>query len=123
MPTVSLDTVYRTLWMLHDLGLVSTLGPKRESVRFDANLAQHHHCVCVRCGLARDFESADLDALRVPEIRQGARQHRGHARRGARRLRPLREGARPRNRETSNPKAPRGKDKPERREEATAAPW
>jgi Fur family peroxide stress response transcriptional regulator len=67
MPTVSLDTVYRTLWKLSDLGLVTTLGPRRESVRFDANLARHHHFVCVRCGLARDFESAALDALRVPE--------------------------------------------------------
>ena len=67
MPTVSLDTVYRTLWLLNDLGLVSTLGPRRESVRFDANLALHHHYVCVRCGLARDFESAALGALRIPE--------------------------------------------------------
>jgi Fur family peroxide stress response transcriptional regulator len=67
MPTVSLDTVYRTLWLLHDLGLVSTLGPRRESVRFDANLDHHHHYVCVRCGLARDFESEDLNVLRIPE--------------------------------------------------------
>jgi Fur family peroxide stress response transcriptional regulator len=67
MPTLSLDTVYRTLWLLSDLGLVSTLGPRRESVRFDANLAQHHHYFCVQCGLARDFESAALDALRVPK--------------------------------------------------------
>jgi len=67
MPTVSLDTVYRTLWLLNDLGLVSTLGPKRESVRFDANLEPHHHYVCVRCGLARDFESAERNALRIPE--------------------------------------------------------
>ena len=66
MPTVSVDTVYRTLWMLHDLGLVTTLGPERDGVRFDANLEQHHHYVCVRCGLVRDFESADLNALRVP---------------------------------------------------------
>ena len=67
LPTVSLDTVYRTLWMLHDLGLVRTLGPQRNGVRFDANLDQHHHYVCVRCGAVRDFESADLNALRVPE--------------------------------------------------------
>jgi Fur family peroxide stress response transcriptional regulator len=66
MPTVSLDTVYRTLWLLSDLGLVSTLGPRRESVRFDANLRPHHHYVCMRCGLARDFESAELNALRIP---------------------------------------------------------
>ena len=66
VPTVSIDTVYRTLWMLTDLGLVTTLGSRRESVRFDANLERHHHYVCVHCGLARDFESAELAALRVP---------------------------------------------------------
>jgi Fur family peroxide stress response transcriptional regulator len=67
MPTVSLDTVYRTLWMLNDLGLISTLGPRRESMRFDANLERHHHYICVRCGLTRDFESSALDALRIPD--------------------------------------------------------
>ena len=71
MPTVSLDTVYRTLWMLNDLGLITTLGPRRESVRFDANLEHHHHCVCVRCGLARDFESAELSTLRIPDAVKG----------------------------------------------------
>ena len=66
VPTVSLDTVYRTLWLLHDLGLATTLGPQRYGVRFDANLDPHHHYVCVRCGLVRDFESGDLDSLRLP---------------------------------------------------------
>jgi Fur family peroxide stress response transcriptional regulator len=71
MPTVSLDTVYRTLWMLHDLGLVTTLGPLRHAVRFDANLDRHHHYVCMRCGLVRDFESEELNGLRVPKtVRQ-----------------------------------------------------
>ena len=60
------ESVYRTLWLLSDMGLVSTLGPRRESVRFDANLAHHHHYVCMRCGLARDFESKELNALRIP---------------------------------------------------------
>jgi len=67
MPTVSLDTVYRTLWLLADLGLVTTLGPRRESVRFDANLNHHHHYVCTNCGLARDFESAALKELHIPD--------------------------------------------------------
>jgi Fur family peroxide stress response transcriptional regulator len=54
--------------MLNDLGLITTLGPRRASVRFDANLEHHHHhYVCVRCGLARDFESAELNALRIPD--------------------------------------------------------
>jgi Fur family peroxide stress response transcriptional regulator len=66
VPTVSLDTVYRTLWLLDGLGLITTLGPRRESVRFDPNLEHHHHYVCVQCGLARDFESADLSVLTIP---------------------------------------------------------
>lgn len=67
MPTVSLDTVYRTLRLLTDLGLIATLGPRRESVRFDANLSRHHHFVCAECGLARDFVSEALNVLPVPE--------------------------------------------------------
>ena len=66
IPTVSLDTVYRTLWLLDGLGLITTLGPRRDSVRFDPNLEHHHHYVCVQCGLAKDFESADLNVLTIP---------------------------------------------------------
>ena len=66
IPTVSLDTVYRTLWLLDGLGLITTLGPRRESVRFDPNLEHHHHYVCVQCGLAKDFESAELNVLTIP---------------------------------------------------------
>ena len=68
LPMLSLDTVYRTLWLLHDLGLVSTLGPRRESVRFDANPLPHHHYICIRCGLARDFESSELNMLHIPAL-------------------------------------------------------
>jgi len=68
MPTVSLDTVYRTLWLLKDLGLITTLGPPRERTRFDANLSPHHHFLCVRCGMTRDFYSDELDELRPPEL-------------------------------------------------------
>lgn len=67
LPAVSLDTVYRTLWTLTDLGLLSTLGPRQARARFDANVAPHHHFVCVDCGLVRDFESPTLDALRLPD--------------------------------------------------------
>jgi Fur family peroxide stress response transcriptional regulator len=66
MPTVSLDTVYRTLWLLNDHDLITTLGPSRERTRFDANLTRHHHFVCVRCGSTRDFYSEELDDLELP---------------------------------------------------------
>lgn len=71
LPTVSLDTVYRTLWTLNDLGLVTTLGPRHGRVRFDANLQQHHHYVCVRCGLTSDFACDELDAVSVPDSAKG----------------------------------------------------
>lgn len=67
LPTVSLDTVYRTLWLLKDLGLVVPLGSSRERTRFDANLTSHHHFVCGRCGFTRDFYSNNLDNLSLPE--------------------------------------------------------
>jgi Fur family peroxide stress response transcriptional regulator len=67
MTTISLDTVYRTLWLLNDLGLIITLGTSRERTRFDANLSRHHHFVCTRCGFTRDFYSDDLNNLRLPE--------------------------------------------------------
>lgn len=67
VPTISLDTVYRTLWMLFDLGLITTLGVSRDRIRFDANTGSHHHFVCQRCGMTRDFYDAEFDRLRVPD--------------------------------------------------------
>ena len=67
IPTVSLDTVYRTLWRLKDLGLIVPLGSSRERTRFDANLKNHHHFVCGRCGFTRDFFSNDFDNIKLPE--------------------------------------------------------
>ena len=65
--TISLDTVYRALWLLSELGLITTLGPPRERTRFDANLRRHHHFVCRQCGLIRDFYSNAFDELRLPQ--------------------------------------------------------
>jgi Fur family peroxide stress response transcriptional regulator len=67
IPTISLDTVYRALWLLSELGLITTLGPPRERTRFDANLRRHHHFVCRQCGLIRDFYSNAFDELRLPQ--------------------------------------------------------
>jgi Fur family peroxide stress response transcriptional regulator len=66
VPTVSLDTVYRTLWLMVDLGILTTLGPPRERVRFDANMSSHHHFVCVGCGMTRDFYCEEFDRLKIP---------------------------------------------------------
>jgi Fur family peroxide stress response transcriptional regulator len=67
LPSISLDTVYRTLWSLLDLGLITTLGLPRKTVRFDANMKLHHHFVCTKCGMTRDFYSKELDRLKILE--------------------------------------------------------
>ncbi len=66
LPRVSLDTVYRTLWLLKDLGLVVTNSRGQERTRFDANLQEHHHFVCTSCGLTRDIDTSELGAVTVP---------------------------------------------------------
>ncbi|MFC1745483.1 Fur family transcriptional regulator [Candidatus Riflebacteria bacterium] len=65
--TISLDTVYRTLWLLNDLGLITTLGSARVRTRFDGNLSQHHHFICNSCGLTRDFYSDEFNSLKPPQ--------------------------------------------------------
>jgi Fur family transcriptional regulator, peroxide stress response regulator len=66
LPMVSLDTVYRTLWMLQDLGLIRILGG-RDRARFDGNVKPHHHFVCKECGLMRNFYSNEFDRLKIPK--------------------------------------------------------
>jgi Fur family transcriptional regulator, peroxide stress response regulator len=65
VPAVSLDTVYRTLWLLLHLGLGSALGA-RDRVRFDGNAKPHHHFICQRCGTTSDFYDDGFDQLGVP---------------------------------------------------------
>jgi Fur family peroxide stress response transcriptional regulator len=70
IPTISLDTVYRTLLLFTDLGLISSLKTPHERMRFDGNMQSHHHFVCTECGMVRDFASHEFDALQVPETVQ-----------------------------------------------------
>jgi Fur family peroxide stress response transcriptional regulator len=66
MPTISLDTVYRTLALFTDLGLLTTVRPRGERTRFDANTGVHHHFVCTSCGEMVDFEEPAFDTIGIP---------------------------------------------------------
>lgn len=67
VPSVSLDTVYRTLWLFNELGLITALGSHREKIRFDPNIESHHHFVCRECGAIHDFYSEELNRISIPE--------------------------------------------------------
>lgn len=68
VPTISLDTVYRTLATLEDLGLVARVDATPGPARYDANLERHHHFVCTRCGLIRDVYHSSLDEVEAPDL-------------------------------------------------------
>ena len=67
MPTISLDTVYRTLSFLEEHDLISRVPTTGERARFDGNHRPHHHFICKRCGRIIDFESEEVDAMTFPE--------------------------------------------------------
>lgn len=67
LPGVSLPTVYATLELLEELGLVRRVPAASGAVLFDSRTDDHDHFVCRRCGSITDLEtstdrSAVLDA-------------------------------------------------------------
>ena len=66
MPAVSLDTVYRTLATLEEVGLISKAEVHSPAARYDANTRAHHHFVCTECGRVQDIYSDKMDNLPVP---------------------------------------------------------
>jgi Fe2+ or Zn2+ uptake regulation protein len=74
LPNVSLPTVYSTLELLEELGLVRRVGEIGGRVLFDSRLDEHHHAVCSRCGRIED-----LDAPVNAEPALAAAEHAGFA--------------------------------------------
>lgn len=63
-PGVGLVTVYRTLEILFDLGLICRVhrgGPSRSYTLGPSG--HHHHLVCSQCGTVLDFSDCDLSKL------------------------------------------------------------
>ena len=67
MPTISFDTVYRTLSFLEEHDLISRVHASGERARFDGNDTPHHHFICTECGRIVDFESEELDGMELPD--------------------------------------------------------
>lgn len=64
-PRLSLSTVYRTLNVLRDMGLVEELHLGEEHHHYEvASLGEHHHLVCTSCGSVIEFESPLMEQLK-----------------------------------------------------------
>ncbi len=68
---VSRTTVYRVLEALVGLGVVIKVSNPRARARFDANVARHHHLICLGCDAVTDCRDGRLNGLDVPQIDQG----------------------------------------------------
>jgi Fur family peroxide stress response transcriptional regulator len=74
-PAISFNTVYKTLEIFCQRGLVSKVNPLHEMARYDAERGRHAHLVCRRCHsifdlvwqLAgqRDYPPEELRGFRV----------------------------------------------------------
>jgi Fur family peroxide stress response transcriptional regulator len=48
-PTVSLATIYKTIQILEEVGLIQELNLPKDQTRFDPNMELHAHLICLQC--------------------------------------------------------------------------
>ena len=68
LPNISLGTVYRSLAVLEDAGLIQGLPQAAGPTRYDANVESHQHVVCSQCGRVADVEVGVGDLTLVRQL-------------------------------------------------------
>ena len=58
--TVSLATVYKTIQLLKEVGLIQELSLPQGQTRFDFDMRPHINLVCLRCGEIKDLEETSI---------------------------------------------------------------
>jgi Fur family transcriptional regulator, stress-responsive regulator len=72
LPGVSLPTVYATLELFEELGIVRRVKDGGGTLLWDTRADDHHHIVCRRCGRVEDIEApVDLEGARRSAKRAG----------------------------------------------------
>jgi len=59
-PTLSLATVYQTLHLLTEIGMLQELGFRDGVSRYDPDTSPHINIVCQTCGKIQDYESESV---------------------------------------------------------------
>ena len=80
IPTISLDTVYRTLATFEQYGLISRVQTVESIARFEVTLSHHHHLICSVCNEVVDFQWELFDNAPLPaKIGEWGSVRNGHA--------------------------------------------
>jgi Fe2+ or Zn2+ uptake regulation protein len=61
MPSLSAATVYDTLDLLDELGLIRRVSTPRGATTYDSRTDEHHHMICRACGRVEDLD-VEVDA-------------------------------------------------------------
>jgi len=67
IPTISLDTVYRTLATFASHGLINKVETIESQARFEVTQMRHHHLICRACKQIMDFQWSFIDEVPLPE--------------------------------------------------------
>lgn len=67
-PEIARTTVYRTLEVFVEHGLLVRVCHPGSSTRYDVVTHRHHHLVCDRCGALADLEEPSLNDLSLPDL-------------------------------------------------------
>jgi len=62
-PTLSLATVYQTLHLLADIGLLQELELSDRVSRYDPNTSPHINIICKNCRRVEDYEAENVKKL------------------------------------------------------------
>lgn len=65
MPTLSKTTVYNTLKLFTEQGALTALGIDDRNIRYDIDVSDHAHFICLGCGKVYDIPVDHLDKLIV----------------------------------------------------------
>ncbi len=60
LPTIALGTVYRNLSKMADEGEIVRIPVPDAPDRFDADICDHMHILCVKCGKIYDVDEKDV---------------------------------------------------------------
>jgi Fe2+ or Zn2+ uptake regulation protein len=58
VPSLSAATVYDTLDLLDELGLIRRVSTPRGATTYDSRTDDHHHMICRACGQVEDLDAA-----------------------------------------------------------------
>lgn len=59
-PTMSLATIYKTIDILKEIGLIQIINVGEDSLRYDAIVEQHPHIRCTVCNKVEDIMGFDF---------------------------------------------------------------